>query len=584
MRSLLNKNRLWKQNQVEEDVADRVRRKLNCSRVFAELVADRYGEAGRRELFLPDSPRDSFREVCHPPEALPDFSPAVTRIVEALESEEKIFIQGDFDVDGLSSSALLYRGLKDVKNLPGPKELKVEVGTRDSGHGISRNVSSRLIDEGFDLLITTDCGVKGVDEISHLRNFGVDVVVTDHHEPAGSLPPALAVVDPKRDDSDYPNPHLAGAGVTYKLVLGLLEELGEGEEKGGDLLQLAALGTVADLVPLVVNGEDENRWLVKLGLEEMNNNPVTGISAILGESGGTVSEIAPETVSYRIAPKLNSANRVGDPQVSFLLLATENREKADHLAKTLIDYNRDRSRIQDKLTRKAVRKLQDSEFDPEDEGIVFVVGEDWNPGILGLISSRLSRRYNLPAVTVSESRPKSRGSARGNGGLNIYEGLKSCSRYLTKFGGHSMAGGFSVDSSDLDGFRSCLKNWAEGEMENYSRAEEKYLDARLEPSQTDLGLYRELQGLAPFGQGNPKPVFWMRDLEVVSARRVGSSKNHLKLKLGDGEEILDSIGFGMGEELPLLKDQGAVSPVFSLDLNDWGGRERVQLKLKDFLS
>ncbi len=584
MKSLLNKDRFWRENRIEEDLVDQVRKKLNCSRVFAELVADRYGESHERASLSLESLRGSPEDVFHSPEDLPDMSEAVERIVKALEEEQKVFIQGDFDVDGLSSSALLYRGLRNLESLPGPGELKVEVGNRDSGHGISREVSSRLIDEEFDLLITTDCGVKGVAEITHLRNFGVDVIVTDHHEPSDSLPPALAVVDPKRDDSDYPNSYLAGAGVAYKLVQGLLNEIGDKRNESGTLVQLAALGTISDLVPLVVDGEDENRWLVRAGLEELNQNPLTGVSAILGETGRKDSEIGPDTVSYQIAPKLNSANRVGDPQVSFLLLATENREKADHLAKTLIDYNRDRSRIQNKLTRQAVNKLQEIGFDPEEEGIVFVAGEDWNPGILGLISSQLSSKYNLPAVTVSKSRPKSRGSARGTGGLSIYEGLKECSRHLSKFGGHEMAGGFSVDSFRLEPLRECLKSWASSKLEEYDKTEEKSVDSRLDSTQVSLDLFRELQTLAPFGKGNPKPKFWMDGLEVVSARRVGSSKNHLKMKLGDGEEIMDSIGFGMGEELALIKDQDKVRPVFTLDLNDWGGRESVQLKLEDFLS
>lgn len=583
MKSLLSNNRIWTPSQPEGGLVDSIREKFNCSRVFAGLIARRYGENFQRANITPEDEEDFPERVFHPPDQLPDLSKAIDRIIRALKEEQDVFIQGDFDVDGLTSASLVYRGLKSLKDLPGPGRLKVDVGSRDFGHGISKKTSSRLIDEGFDLVITTDCGVRGVDEITHLNNFGIDVIVTDHHEPSDTLPPALAVVDPKRNDTNYPNPHLSGAGVAYKLVERLIDEVGRNSGVTSNLIQLAALGTVSDLVPLVVQGEDENRWLVKLGLEKMRQDPITGISALIGELGSEEGDVKPETISYRIAPKLNSANRVGDPQVSFLLLATRNRSRADHLARTLIDYDRDRSRIQDKLTRRAINQVKEADFDPESEGLVFVVGDGWNPGILGLVSSRLSGEFNLPAVTVSRSTPRCRGSMRGIDGLSVYQGLDHCSRYLTKFGGHEMAGGFTADSSDLDPLRDCLKDWASSRLDSYEKIEENSLEARLDPVQVNRDLYREIQSLAPFGIGNPEPYFWIRRLEIVSARRVGSSKNHLKLKLAGGDEILDCIGFGMGEDLPLLKDQEVLNPVFRLELNQWKGRKQMQLKLKDFV-
>jgi len=583
MKSLLGNDRIWRPARPKQGLVDSIREDFNCSRVFAGIVASRYGEDYDRANLLTGEGEELPDGVFHSSDALPDLSSAIDRIVLAAREEQDVFIHGDFDVDGLSSAAIVYRGLKNLKDLPGPGKLKVDVGSRDFGHGISKKVSSRLIDEGYDLVITTDCGVKGNDEIAHLKNFGIDVIVTDHHEPSNNLPPALAVVDPKREDSDYPNPHLAGAGVAYKLVESLVDRVDGNSERKSDLIQLAALGTVSDLVPLIVEGEDENRWLVKAGLEEMRQNPITGISALLGELGGKRKEVRPEIVSYRIAPKLNSANRVGDPQVSFLLLATRNRARAEHLAGTLIDYDRDRSRLQDKLTRKAITQVKEAGFDPETDGLVFVVGDEWNPGILGLVSSRLSGKFNLPAVTISRNTPTCRGSMRGIEGMSVYEGLSRCSDYLTKFGGHEMAGGFAVDSSNLAPLRNCLQDWASSELESYEAVEENPLEDKLDPAQVNLNLYREIQKLAPFGMGNPKPYFWMDQLDIVSARRVGSSKNHLKLKLAGGDEILDCIGFGMGEDLPRLKEQSRVNPVFTLELNDWGGRESVQLKLEDFV-
>ncbi|MEF8798670.1 MAG: single-stranded-DNA-specific exonuclease RecJ [Candidatus Bipolaricaulota bacterium] len=584
MKSLLSENRVWSENQFDEELVDRTRKKLNCSKVFAKVVSRRYGEKVENASLSLDSSQSSLRDTFHSPEDLQDLTRAVDRLVKAIEQGENVFIHGDFDVDGLSSSVLVYRGLKCLEGLPGPGKLKVDVGSRDYGHGINRKVSARLIDEGFDLLITTDCGIKGIDEIDHLQNFGVDVIVTDHHEPSDSLPPAVAVVDPKREDSSYPNPHLSGAGVAYKVMDNLLEKLGKGHETRKDLLQLAALGTISDLVPLITESSDENRRLVKVGIEYMNGNPITGISALLGKIGGEKGKVKPEIVSYRIAPKLNSANRVGDPQVSFMLLATEDRNRADHLAKTLIDYDRDRSRLQNRLIRTATEKLKDRDFDPEAEGLVFVVGEEWNPGIIGLIASRLSERFNLPAVVLSKERTKCRGSVRGVEGLSIVEGLSRCSNHLVKFGGHKMAGGFTASSSEIIPLKNCLKEWASSRLDNYEEVEKNVLEARLNPVQVDKNLYREVENLSPFGKGNPRPKFWMEGLNMVGARRVGNSKKHLKMKLADNDEVLDCIGFGMGESLPLLKERGKINPVFTLDLNDWGGSEKIQLKLEDFVS
>jgi single-stranded-DNA-specific exonuclease len=585
MKSLFDQNRIWREKPVNESLVERARRKLNCSSVYARVVSDRYGSDVERSELRPVSSGEQLEKAFHPPEDLNDLNSAVNRIVEALENKEKVFIHGDFDVDGLSSSALVYRGLKDIPELPGPGKVKVDVGSRNFGHGISKNVSSRLLEEDFDLLITTDCGVRGAEEISHLQDFGVDVIVTDHHEPSDELPPAFAVVDPKRNDSDYPNPYLAGAGVAYKLIRGLQRKLGLERSSSRELLQLAALGTVADLVPLLVEGEDENRWLVRAGLDSMSKAPLLGISALMGETGEKKKKITPETVSYRIAPKLNSANRVGDPQVSFLLLATESERRAGHLAKTLIDYDRDRSRSQDKLIRRAREKLTDRGFDPEEKSLVFVSGKNWNQGIIGLVASRLSSSHGLPAVAVSREETRIRGSARGVDGANIVEGLEKCSEYLIRYGGHEMAGGFSASSANIANLRECLENWASNQsLQRGEEARGNLLDASLDPVQVSRNLYDELERLEPFGKGNPKPKFWMKDLNIVSARRVGNSKSHLKMKLAGNDEVLDGIGFGMGENLPALQNERNVNPVFTLDLNDWRGQKKIQLKLKDFLS
>ncbi len=581
MKSLLDRGRVWQPLEVDRELIEKARNDLGCSRTFARILTNRYGRAYKS---VKEDPTDGL----HSPDELPDISPAVDRIIQALEKEEDVFIHGDFDVDGLSSAAILYRGLKGIEKFPGPGRLKVCVGDRDRGHGLNREVSARLIDEGFDLLITTDCGVKGTQEIAHLSNHGVDVVVTDHHEPPEDLPPAIGVVDPKVSSSTYPNPYLAGAGVAFKLMEELYGRVGrEGQEDRGELLQLAALGTVADLVPLLVDGEDENRLLARLGIEEMEEDPIPGVSVLLHEisRGARRREpVSPEDISYRIAPKLNSANRVGDPKVGFLLLATDDHEKARHLARTLIDYDRDRSRVQRKLIREAEEQLKVNDFSPEREGVVFAVGQNWNPGVIGLVSSRLSNKYGLPAITVSRGERRSRGSARSVSGLSIVEGFRHCDDHLEKYGGHSMAGGFTVPSREIDDLHRCLNDWAIRETETSQVEKLDHLEGELSPGEASMGLAEELGRLRPFGEGNPEPRFFMKGLNAVSVRRVGKSKKHLKVKLAGKDEIFDGIGFGMGESTSQVDFSQPVNPVFTLEVNVWNGERNVQLNLKDFVA
>ncbi|MFP3952734.1 MAG: single-stranded-DNA-specific exonuclease RecJ [Candidatus Acetothermia bacterium] len=581
MKSLLYGDRVWQPLEEDGDLVDRARSDLGCSRTFARILTNRYGDNYARVTEDPE-------KGLHAPGNLPDISPAVNRIIAALEGQEDVFIHGDFDVDGLSSAAILYRGLKDFGRFPGPGRLKVCVGDRDRGHGLNRSVSARLIDEGFDLLITTDCGVKGTKEIAHLSNHGVDVIVTDHHAPPEVLPPAVGVVDPKVPSSTYPNTYLAGAGVAFKVMEELYEQVGvEGQTGRGELLQLAALGTIADMVPLLVDGEDENRLLAKLGIEEMDDDPIPGISVLLSEVNGGERKrepVSPQHISYRIAPKLNSANRVGDPKVGFLLLATDNYEKAGHLARTLIDYDRDRSRVQRKLTREAEEQLQVGGFSPDREGVIFVIGHEWNPGVIGLVSSRLSNKYDMPAITISEGGRRSRGSARSVSGLSIVEGFNSCADHLEKYGGHSMAGGFTVPTEEIDDLQACLNDWALSEMENRHVKQLDYVEGELSPGQASMSLAEELDALQPFGEGNPEPRFFMRGLNAVSVRRVGKSNKHLKIKLAGKDEIFDGIGFGLGESISEVNFSNPVNPVFTLEVNVWNGERNVQLNLKDFVT
>jgi len=382
MRSILRQGREWEiALPPDEFLVETIQRSLDCSHPFAVLLAQRGGDSWET-LIDPDS------SDLHTPFRLPDMERAVRRVTEAIDRKEKVFIHGDFDADGLSGAAVLYRGLRPLF----PKNsIKVEVGDRLHGHGLSHPFVMRAIEEGFSLVITVDCGIGNKDEIAELARAGIDTIVTDHHLPSAGLPPAVAIVNPHRPDSDYPNRHLAGVGVAYKLIEGLYARLGR--PTPSHLLDLVALGTIADLVPLASDGESENRAIIREGFSLIaeGSGSSLGIRELLSRFSINPKKMTTSDIGYLVAPKLNAANRAGDPKVAFLLLITEDPEKAAYLAEILLDYNRDREIAQNDLLAQAEGIIRSEGIDPRDSGFVFLVGDYWNEGVLGLVACPVGR-------------------------------------------------------------------------------------------------------------------------------------------------------------------------------------------------
>ena len=586
MNSILSHS-LWEIAQLPTELVEEVQGRLSASRTFARAAVRRYGSS-----YSLLERKD--RVLIHPPSALEDLPRAVDRIKRSLKAGEKIFIKGDFDVDGLASAAIVYRGLRRLKRsseLPWTYDgLKVELGNRSEGHGLGRLLSSRLVKDDFDLLITTDCGIKESLEISHLAQFGIDVIVTDHHEPPveEELPPAYALIDPKRASCSYPNSALSGCGVAYKLMEGLYGELGLPFDREGELSGLLALGTVADVSPLIADGDPENRILVKRGLNRLSANPPTGVAALMEELDMEEGEeISPRDIGFRLAPKLNAANRVGDPKVGFLLLTTENYDRALHLAGTLSAYDGDRYSSQQEVLSQCREKIDKADLSPGQAPLLFISGKGWSPGIIGLVASRLSDRYDTPAVVVTEEDGDCRGSARSVSGVNIVEGLRYCGEFLDRFGGHEMAAGFRLKRDMLDQFRSCLNDWARGEGKAKVDKEAKLLDGELRAEDLGKDLYEELQRMAPFGPGNPRPLFLLEEGDFTDMRRVGKTDAHLKARWVGGGKAVDVIGFNLGKAYDKLSEirsnGGRIRAVVGLDMDDWQGKRSLQLEVKDFV-
>ena len=560
MKSLIRGERRWELSPLpEENLVNQIATSLSCARPFAVLLARRGGNQWR-SLIDPDI------DHLHSPFLLSGMEEAVVRVISAINNDEKIYIHGDFDADGLTGSAVLYLGLLPL--FPAGK-IKVEVGDRTHGHGLSRAFVQRAIGEGFTLVITVDCGISDVEEIAALKDAGVDTIVTDHHLPADEIPPAVAVVDAHQESDSYPNKHLAGVGVAFKLISALYQRLQRPTPY--DLLDLVALGTIADLVPLAEGSEIENRALVRKGFSLImrGEGSSLGLQVLAKRLSVNVKRISARDIGYFIAPKLNAANRAGDPKVAFLLLTTKDRNRAEYLTEILLDYNRDREIAQRDLIAQAEELLAMNGAHPRDDGIVVLSGENWNEGIIGLAASSLADRYNVPAIVISKGSRVSRASCRSVEGFDMAECLSAHSDLLLRYGGHKMAAGFSLENERLDELRQRLLKYMAQQPAKAGGGVEM-IDAEVAAREIDIRFYTNLRSLSPYGPGNPAPLFLLRDCMFEGMTFVGAGRQHLKGNLVQNGVSLPFIAFRMANHIDLFED-GPVCVVFRAGFDDWKG-------------
>jgi single-stranded-DNA-specific exonuclease len=512
----------------------------------------------------------------------------VARLIHAIEEKERIFIHGDFDVDGLTGAAVLYQGLLPL--LP-PGRLKVEVGDRAHGHGLSRDFVRRAIDEKFSLVITVDCGISNNEEIDALREAGTDTIVTDHHVPPTALPQAQAIIDPHRSDDSYPNQNLAGVGVAYKLIAALYEKLGRPAPH--HFLDLVALGTIADIVPLADGGEVENRALVREGFALLTRGEGSslGLRVLMKKLSINPKRITASDIGYLIAPKLNAANRAGDPKVAFLLLTTTVPQRAEYLIEILLDYNRDREIAQKDLIAQAEEQLAENGANPNEDGIIILAGKYWNEGILGLAASNLADRYRVPTIVISQGNQTSRASCRSVDGFDLADCLSAHSHLFLHYGGHKMAAGFSIANETLPELQKNLLSYAAKQGTGLRSVPLRTIDAMVTVGEIDMRFYTNIRSLSPYGQGNPDPLFLLRDCTFNNLSLVGARKQHLKGAVVQDGLSLPFIAFRMGKHIDAFeqayspsigdtKTQGA-SLVFRARFDEWRGS--VQMEVADLV-
>lgn len=567
VQSVLREGREWKVAGLpDEPLLETITNATGCCRTFAVLLAQRGGSSWE-PLVDPKAPSQ------HSPFLLQDMETAVTRLRLAIERGERVFIHGDFDVDGLTGAAVLYRGLRPL--LP-ENSVKVEVSERSQGHGMSSAFVLRAIDEKFGLVVTADCGITNQEEVARLSAEGIDTIVTDHHLPVGEVPRAVAVVDPHRADNEYPNRNLAGVAVAYKLVCGLYERLGLPAPEY--LLDLVGLGTIADLVPLASEGDNENLAFVREAFAKLatGDGSSMGLRTLMERLSVNAKKLTASDIGYIVAPKLNAANRAGDPKVAFLLLVTESREQAEYLAEILLDYNRDREIAQNDLLSQAQEMIRAEGRTPSEDGFVFLVGQYWNEGILGLVASSLADRYRVPAIVLSKGDSVSRGSCRSVGGFDVSACLEANADILLQYGGHRMAAGFSVANDALGLLEERIDAYMTHHQAEITPHMPETIDAESPLMEINLRFYQDLTALSPFGPGNPQPRFLVRDCSFETLTLVGNRRQHLKGRVTQNGASLPFIAFRMGRHLETFEGARDASLVCQIGFDDWQGNVQAQ--------
>jgi single-stranded-DNA-specific exonuclease len=508
------------------------------------------------------------KEQFHDPYLLKGMDKAVTRIREAIKRQEPILIFGDYDADGVSSTTVLMITLKELG-----ANVQFYIPNRfTEGYGPNEPAFRRAAESGIKLIITVDTGISAVSEAAAAKELGLDLIITDHHEPGPVLPEALAIIHPKLPDSIYPFRELAGVGVAFKLAHALYGEIPE------HLLEIAVIGTIADLVSL----KDENRLIAKKGLEKLKVTKNKGLRAILKVAGVEQQSINEETIGFSLAPRINAVGRLENADMAVDLLLTEDSYEAEELAREMDDLNKTRQSIVNTITLEAIEEVEKNY--PIDSNSVLVIGkEGWNAGVIGIVASRLVEKYYRPTIVLSFDSEKglAKGSARSIEGFDLFKNLSECRDILPHFGGHPMAAGMTLKLDDVSELRLRLNTLANERLTTEDFVPITLLDHQINVEEINLSSLDELNLLAPFGMDNPKPKVLINNVQISSMRKIGSEQNHLKILVNENGANLDGIGFGLGQLVDHISPASKISLIGELAINEWNNIRKPQIFIQD---
>jgi len=565
----------------DPDVVPRLQRELNdlaepLARALALREVTSFEEA--KHFFRAD------RSALHDPFGMNDMATAAARVSAAMEAGEGVLVYGDYDVDGTTAAALLTdflraRGVDASFFIPDRYE---------DGYGLCRRGLDVAADRGASLVVALDCGITGHEEAAYAQELGLDLIIADHHTPKETLPEALAVLDPKRPDDAYPFTELSGCGLAFKLVQATLAHRDEDPDAAFDYLDLLALSTASDIVPLY----GENRVLMAEGLRALQDSVRPGVRALADAADLDLQSVTSTgNIVFTLGPRINAAGRMDHAAAAVELLLAPSYEEAEPQAATLEQLNRERRDIDDRIEQEAIERAE-RQITARSPHALVLYDEDWHLGVIGIVASSIVERFHKPTILLTHNGDEVKGSARSIEGINIYEALQDCEDVLTQFGGHDHAAGMSLAADDIEAFRDRFDAAVGDRVTPELLTPSIKVDAAV--NLDSIGTVEDrfwavLKQFGPFGPANPKPVFHAQDLDVVSARTVGSDNKHLKFEVRQRDassgESFDAIGFGMGEKLSVLREsQETGTPVemlFSLEENTWNGRTNLQLKVRD---
>ena len=552
-------NKKWECYSVDEDKVNELSKDYNLCKILANILVNRNIE--NIDKFL-----NPTRHDFHDPFLMPDMEKAIQRLIKAIEDKQKIMIFGDYDADGITSITVLKKFLN---------ERGMEVGTYipnrlNEGYGLNKEAIKKIFDQGYTLMITVDCGISGIEEIDYANSLGIETIITDHHEPAESLPNAYAVIDAKRKDNKYPFNQLAGVGVVFKVIQALSIKLGLDEKEYLKYLDIVCVGTISDIVPLV----DENRVIAKLGLKLVEVTRNIGLRILIQSIG--FKEINSTAISFGVAPRINACGRMGHQQEALDLFLCDDINKAKEIATRLNAFNQERQAKEKAICEQVVEQIEAGE---KDKTCIILGHEDWHHGIIGIVSSKVTEMYFKPSILICFEGDEGKGSGRSIPGFDLHEALMKCSDTIEKFGGHSMAIGITVKKDKFEEFKQEFEEYAKSCNISEIVPVVK-IDEEVNLKDICMEDVRSLKLLEPFGEANKMPIFLFKNLKINSIRALSEGK-HLKLNLKSDSYMIDAIGFNMGEleNQYLLDDK--VDVVGSLDINSFNGNENMQITIKD---
>lgn len=558
-------NKKWEFYNVEKDEVKEISTKHGISEFLANILANRGITKDEDIRIFLDPTRNDFYD----PFLLPDMEKAVDRIIEAIKNNEKTVIYGDYDVDGITSVTVLKKFLK---------ERGLDVGyyipnRLEEGYGLNKEAVRKIISEKYTLIITVDCGITAIDEIENCNNEGIQTIVTDHHEQGENIPNAYAVIDAKRKDNKYPFRELAGVGVVFKLIQAISKKLNLDDKEYLKYLDIVAVGTISDIVPLI----NENRVITKLGLKLIKQTRNVGLRELITASN--YKQIDSTTISFGVAPRINACGRLGCQEEALKLFLTDNIVEAKEITKNLNKYNTERQEKERAIFNQALEKLK--EEDIENKSTIVLGEENWFHGVIGIVASKLTENFFKPTILVCFEGETGKGSGRSIPGFDLYDALKNSGEYLEKFGGHAMAVGLTMQKSEFEDFKNKFEKIAEEQNVKQILPTIK-IDGKITRKDLNFDTIEEIRKLEPFGEKNKVPIFLYKNLKIDSIRALSEGK-HLKLILKDGNYLIDAIGFNLGQLADKFLIGDSVDVVGTIETNKYNGIEKIQINLKDIM-